>query len=214
MTAPAARAARLFAAVTAVVLPPVAYHLLIVAQGASTLVVALGWLAAVACIMAATRIAGMGVLGIVTTLAAVATFWVATRDARFGVYVGPIASWLVLMLIFARTLRRGRVPLVTAIARLCHDELPEAVARYTRGVTLAWSLFFAAVAAGLTIAAIALPLETWSLAANVASLPLVALFFAAEYAIRVRRFPDLEHVDPVAMAARLGRAGWSLASGK
>ncbi len=213
MAALAARAARVVAAVGAVVLPPLAYHLLIVAQGASSLVVGLGWLAAAGCALAAVRIIGVGSLGLVAALAGMATLWIATRDTRFGVYVGPVASWVVLLVIFARTLRPGRVPLVTAIARLCHETLPEDVARYTRGVTVAWTIFFAAMATGLAIAAAALPLATWSLAANVASLPLVALFFAAEYAIRVRRFPDLQHVDPLAMATRLGRAGWSLAAG-
>jgi uncharacterized membrane protein len=209
----AARAVRLLAAVAAVALPPLAYHLLIATHGATGVVVALGWLAAAACAIAAARIVGVGSLGLALILAAIATLWIATRGARIGVYVGPIASWVVLMMVFVRTLAPGREPLVTAIARICHERLPDGVAGYTRGVTLAWSAVFASMAVGLTLAAFVLPLATWSLIANVVSLPLVALVFAIEYAIRVRRFPDLEHVDPFAMAARLGRAGWSLAAG-
>ncbi len=142
-----------------------------------------------------------------------ATAWIASRGTPFGVYIAPLATWLLMLVVFGRTLRAGREPLVTMMARLCHDEpLSPELVRYTRAVTQAWCVFFAAVALLLAMAAALLPLERWSLVANVCAAPLVAVMFAAEYAIRVRRFPGMRHVGPFAMAARLGRAGWRFAA--
>jgi uncharacterized membrane protein len=99
------------------------------------------------------------------------------------------------------------------MARLCHeDPLTPELERYTRAVTRAWCIFFAAVAAALAVTALLLPLERWSLLANVCALPLVAVMFGAEYATRVRRFPGMRHVGPLAMVARMGRAGWQFAA--
>lgn len=212
----AAGLARLGAAAAVTAIPPLAYHALVVAQGASTLVVALGWLATAACVLIIARVAGAGARWIAFALAVVATAWLATRGTSLGAYVAPVASWLVLLLVFARTLRPGREPLVSAIARICHDSpLDPAMARYTRTVTAAWAVLFATVAAALAVSAAVLPLATWSLIANVGALPLVIVAFAVEYTVRRRRFPDFEHVNPAVMAARLGRAGWSaVAAGK
>jgi uncharacterized membrane protein len=203
---------RLAGAAAVGLLPPLAYHLLIVAQGASTLVVVLGWLGTGAALLVAARIAGAGAAGTALLLAAFAVAWLAARDTDLGLYFAPVATWLVLLALFARTLLPGREPLVARVARICHDApLPPDMARYARGATVAWSLFFATIAGALALGAALLPLETWSLAANVGAAPLVAAMFAAEYAVRVRRFPGFPHVHPLAMAARLGRAGWRLA---
>lgn len=213
MRAAAAGAAKLLTAAAVVILPPLAYHLLIVAQGGSALVVALGWLAVLACAIAAARVAAIGMGGMLAAIAVVASAWLASRGTPFGVYFAPLATWLLMLAVFGRTLRAGREPIVTTMARLCHDEpLSPELVRYTRAVTLAWCVFFAAVAAALAASAALLPLERWSLAANVGALPLVAVMFAAEYATRVRRFPDMRHVGPLAMASRLGRAGWQFAA--
>jgi uncharacterized membrane protein len=203
---------RLAAGAAMLLVPPLAYHLLIVAHGASTLVVVLGWLATGAALVVAARVAGAGVAGTALLLATLAGAWLAARDTDLGLYFAPIATWLALLALFARTLLPGREPLVARLARICHDApLPPDMARYARNVTIAWCLFFALVAGALALGAALLPLEAWSLAANLGAAPLVALMFAAEYAVRLRRFPGFPHVHPLAMAARLGRAGWRLA---
>ena len=50
---------------------------------------------------------------------------------------------LVLGIVFGRTLAQGREPLCTRFARVIHGELPPEVARYSRQVTVAWTVFFA-----------------------------------------------------------------------
>jgi uncharacterized membrane protein len=77
---------------------------------------------------------------------------------------------------------------------MTHGRLDEKLARYTRQVTIAWTAFFVATAALSILLFVAAPIAVWSAFANVLSLPLVALMFAAEYAVRLRRLPDIKHV--------------------
>jgi uncharacterized membrane protein len=119
-----------------------------------------------------------------------------------------VAINLLLLWFFARTLVPGREPLATAIARFVRGALAPEVERYTRNVTRAWCVFFAASAAvSIALAAFA-PLAVWSLVANVLPGPLAIAMFAAEYAYRRRRFPAYEHVPPLALLRRLWRAGY------
>ncbi|MBN9426213.1 MAG: acyl carrier protein [Burkholderiales bacterium] len=98
-------------------------------------------------------------------------------------------------LLFGRSLLRGRQPLVTRLALLLHQQLPAPMLAYTRSVTRAWTLFFAA----MTLVSLSLyqfgPMAWWSVLANFLTLPAVALMFAVEYAIRLQRFPDFAHAS-------------------
>jgi uncharacterized membrane protein len=91
---------------------------------------------------------------------------------------------------FARTLRDGREPLITGVARRIHGSLPPPIQSYTRQVTIAWSLFFAAQVAVSLVLFVFAPLETWSMFVNVLNLPLLVLMFAGEYLVRVIRHPE------------------------
>jgi uncharacterized membrane protein len=100
-----------------------------------------------------------------------------------------LAHWAIyssLLVMFALTLRPGREPLITAMARRLHGTLPDELARYTRRVTLAWSCFFAAQLTSSIALFLFAPLVVWSFFVNILDLPLVAAMFAAEYATRLR----------------------------
>ena len=87
---------------------------------------------------------------------------------------------------FGLSLLHGRLPLCTQLADKVHGPLGPAELRYTRQVTAAWTIFFLANA-GVTLLLYALaPLRIWSMFVNFASLPLIGLMFAAEYAVRRR----------------------------
>jgi uncharacterized membrane protein len=101
---------------------------------------------------------------------------------------------LLLATIFGRTLVAGREPLCTRFARLLHRHLPPEVERYTRGVTIAWTLFFVAVFTASCILYAGHFLAAWSLLANILSPVLVGAMFAVEYAIRLRALPHWERV--------------------
>lgn len=94
---------------------------------------------------------------------------------------------------FAHTLFGGRTPVITTLARAIHAEIPDKIVRYTRSVTIAWSLFFAMqVVVSLAIFNFA-SIQTWSIFANVLNWPLVVLMFVVEYAFRRRVDPNFQH---------------------
>lgn len=110
-----------------------------------------------------------------------------------------VALNLALAAAFAATLRRGRTPLVQAIAvhALGVATVDAAFARYLRGITCAWAIFFLAMAALSALLALTAPFAWWSLFANVLSWPLVALMFVAEYVWRRIRHPALPAHTPL-----------------
>jgi uncharacterized membrane protein len=89
-----------------------------------------------------------------------------------------------LLVWFARSLRRGREPVVTGFARRVRATMPMEVVRYTRGVTLAWCVFFAAhLAVSAALLALA-PAALWLGFAGVLNLPLLAAMMLGEFACR------------------------------
>jgi uncharacterized membrane protein len=106
-----------------------------------------------------------------------------------------VATNTMLGWLFGHTLFNNRVPLITGLARTFHRDLPDEIVRYTRGATLAWTLFFAAqVILSIVIFYVA-TIETWSLFANILNWPLVILMFVCEYICRKRMNPDFQHVS-------------------
>jgi uncharacterized membrane protein len=100
---------------------------------------------------------------------------------------------LLLACVFGRTLLGSEEPLVTRFARRVHGTLPVYMEAYTRRVTAAWCAFFVAQIVISGILLVSAPLQVWSFFVNVLSLPLVALFFIAEYLYRVTRYRDYPH---------------------
>jgi uncharacterized membrane protein len=98
-----------------------------------------------------------------------------------------------LCFLFARTLAAHRTPLCTVFARHARQQMSEAVVDYTRRVTQAWALFFAAVAAASVLLFSLAPIEIWSGFANLMTPPLVLLMFIGEYLVRRRVLPRHEH---------------------
>jgi uncharacterized membrane protein len=93
-------------------------------------------------------------------------------------------------LFFGLSLIPPRVALCTRFARYAHEVMTPELARYTRRVTAAWTLFF--VGMGLISSVLffsPLPFSVWSAFNTLFTLPLVGLMFAAEYAVRRRVLP-------------------------
>jgi uncharacterized membrane protein len=120
----------------------------------------------------------------------------AIRDHAAWVYfIQHAGGNAVLALVFGASLVGNRVPLCTRIAAFVHNPLEPRLARYTRQVTLAWTVFFAANAGMSAVLFAYAPVAIWSVFANILDLPLVALMFAVEYVVRLRLLPDIEHVS-------------------
>ena len=147
------------------------------------------------------------------TLAAVGAgcgWLVQNGSTLLPLYLPPVLFPAFLAWVFGHTLAQGRTPLIAQLIRLLHASGPPPepdVWLYARRLTLAWTVFFAALAAvNLLLAAITAPggllleahitppltvtPEAWSLFANVIGNVLAAVFFAVEYAYRRRRFPQ------------------------
>ena len=93
---------------------------------------------------------------------------------------------------FGRSLGSADTALCTRLADRLHGPLTPREVRYTRQVTAAWAVFFGV----LTLTTLALylfaPLAIWSMFVNFIALPLVALMFGAEYAVRRRALPETD----------------------
>jgi uncharacterized membrane protein len=111
----------------------------------------------------------------------------------------------VLGLIFGRSLVRQRQPLCTVFAEVVHEKMTPAVIRYTRQVTIAWTLFFVACATISVLLFFLAPIEAWSVFANILMLPLVGAMFIVENEVRKRVLPPQDHVGVLA-AVRAFRA--------
>lgn len=109
-------------------------------------------------------------------------------------FVEHATTNLLLAIVFGRTLRPGAEPLVARFARIVHGTIPPEVERYTRQVTLAWTLFFAALFTASCVLYLGNHLAAWSLLANIVSPILIGAMFVGEYAVRLRALPHWEQV--------------------
>jgi uncharacterized membrane protein len=93
---------------------------------------------------------------------------------------------------FGRSLRAGDIALCTRLADKLHGPLNAAEIRYSRRVTLAWTLFFALMTVTVAVLYVSVTRAVWSAFVNFASIPLIATMFAAEYVVRGRVLPHTE----------------------
>jgi uncharacterized membrane protein len=93
---------------------------------------------------------------------------------------------------FGITLFGNRRPLCTVFAAMMQPEITPGLARYTRRVTLAWTLFFAGMVAVSVLLFFLAPIAVWSVFANILMMPLVILMFLIEYGVRRFALPPEE----------------------
>jgi uncharacterized membrane protein len=108
------------------------------------------------------------------------------RHSALLFWLQDVGLMLFLLAGFGRTLRAGCKPLCVRFAEMMHGPLTPAHAAYARQVTLAWTLFFAAMATVSSLLFFLAPLAVWSAFVNFLTLPLVALMFVAEFLVRRR----------------------------
>jgi uncharacterized membrane protein len=120
--------------------------------------------------------------------------WSALEN-HFGLvyWLQHVGMQLILFMTFGRTLIAGRQPLCARFAEAVHVLVTPQHAIYARQVTIAWTLFFVAMALASTLLFFLAPLATWSVFANFLTLPLVALMFIAEYWVRRWVLPGMQH---------------------
>jgi MYXO-CTERM domain-containing protein len=134
--------------------------------------------------------------------------WRGAGLAPATIYVGQhVAVHVLLAFVFGLTLQQGHEPLVTALARRVHGSLTPDMEAYSRKVTLAWTVYFLAMAA-LSLALFALaPFATWATFANLVTPLAIVAMFLGEHALRYRLHPEFERATLAqAMRAYADRA--------
>ena len=127
-------------------------------------------------------------------LAGLAALWPTLRqNVALLYFVQHLGTNLALAALFGRTLFGPGEALVTQLARAVFPTgISERKRRYTRQVTIAWTVFFlsnALLSAGLFLLA---PATVWSTFANLLSLPLIGAMFIGEHLCRRRVLPPQE----------------------
>ena len=112
-------------------------------------------------------------------------------------------AYLSLLIWFAASLRAGREPIVTSLARRIRRTMPASVVRYTRQVTLAWCVFFCAQIIVSAVLLVFAPVAVWSSFVNLLNLPLIVAMALAEFACRAWLFRGESPTGLVATLAGL-----------
>ncbi len=113
--------------------------------------------------------------------------------AIYLLYVPPVVIPLLFWAVFFRSLLPGQTPLVTAIGEQARGPLSEQMRSYTWGVTLMWTIVFAAMALWSALLPWLATDTLWSLFTNFINYMVVALLFGVEFLYRKRRFRDHDH---------------------
>ncbi len=135
----------------------------------------------------------------------------------------PVLVNVALCWLFARTLRRGREPLIAQFIRVIEGPqrlaLPK-VAAYARGLTLTWSVLLGAQAGVLALLLVwsaaaganllAVPGSAWRIYLHLGSYALVPAFLILEYAYRRWHLRDVPHLPLAQFIARLAHCWRSM----
>lgn len=150
--------------------------------------------AAAAMLIGRSRHLPLVVAGTLSLLGTLALLWTTLRQNVAALYlVQHVGINLALASLFGRTLRGPGEALVTRLARLVYPQgISPRKIRYTRGVTLAWTLFFVTNATLSALLYVFAPAAVWSVYANLLDLPLLATMFLGEHLWRMRVLPPEE----------------------
>ena len=160
---------------------------------------------------AGARASGLGALA-----ALLAALWPLLKShAALLYYLEHVGALLALAVLFGRSLSGSGEALITSMARTIYGgPLSERKQRYTRQVTVAWTVFFVVNAIVSTALFGLVPVRIWSLHAHLLMGPLVVLMFLLEYLVRLRMLPPQErpNLADVVRAYRQRAAGRALSA--
>jgi uncharacterized membrane protein len=111
------------------------------------------------------------------------------RNFSWVYFLQHVGTNVMLAAVFGGTMARGRQALCTHFAEMVHGSLSPEEIRYSRQVTLAWTLFFLAISLVSSALFFFANIDVWSVFANFLTLPLVMLMFVVEYGVRLRKLP-------------------------
>lgn len=148
----------------------------------------------------------VALVGLAVLAALALNAWLGQGVPQRWLFLGQhVVIHLALAALFGISLRRGSEALISSVARHVHGHLTPAMAHYSRKVTIAWVLYFIAMAAlsvGLFLFA---PFDAWAAFANWLTPFAVALMFSGEHLLRYRLHPEFERVRIAQVIAAYAR---------
>ncbi|MCV0441094.1 MAG: acyl carrier protein [Hydrogenophaga sp.] len=132
--------------------------------------------------------------GVLALAVALAWLWPRLRlNVPLMYYLQHLGIHVALGVYFGKSLLGPGEALITRMARrIFSHELSARKLRYTRGVTLAWTLFFFTNALVSTLLFLWAPPAIWSVHANLLTGPLIGLMFVIEHVCRLFLLPPHE----------------------
>jgi uncharacterized membrane protein len=109
------------------------------------------------CVLQGWLVAALGLMLAAAAVAILQPGWL-----RFALYLPPLAAFAFMAAFFGRTLHAGREPLITAVARREHPDLPARLRIYTRRLTWIWTLGFVALFFAALVLAPVLDFGNWA----------------------------------------------------
>jgi len=149
-----------------------------------------------------------------TLIAALGLFVALYGDGRQVIPLVSLVIFLLMLVLFGRTLRPGDVPLATRVAAAARGYAPEqavtqmapALQRYTRLLTWFWTVMFALFVLQSLLVTVYAPPAGLGLIIDLSNFALVTLLLVGEYLYHSRRFPNPRHrnfLDFIRELARL-----------
>ncbi len=125
-----------------------------------------------------------------------------------AIYAPPVLISTAIAIFFGMTLRPGVEPVITTWARIHHEDgLPEALQKYTRRLTLIWTLLLAAMAIELAALPFLVNMTTWSWITNVVNPLILVTFFIGQLAYRTIHYRSYGKVEWIGAFRKIFRAG-------
>jgi uncharacterized membrane protein len=123
----------------------------------------------------------------------------------------PVLMNGLFLVVFGCTLLPGREPLITRFSRLEWDTMSDDLNRYTRRLTIGWTVLFALSLLAAVLFAVYADLATWSWFVNLGAPAVCLFYFLAEHLYRIRRFGADVTVSPVrTIRVMLRPEAWSV----
>ncbi len=121
-------------------------------------------------------------------------FWDALeRHFEWVYFMQHVGTHISLALLFGLTLAPRRQPICTRFAAAVRGDLEPEVIRYTRQLTMMWTIYFLVISLISSVLFLFGSIDMWSAFANFMTIPIILFIFAAEYRVRRRRLPHLKH---------------------
>jgi uncharacterized membrane protein len=117
-------------------------------------------------------------------------FWPALKqNYEWADLLQQFTAYVLVALGFIRSLLAGRVPLCVQLANKLHGPLSPVEIKYTTAVTVAWAIFYSALALSVLVLFFLATPRFWALYVNFFTFGLIGLMWGADHLIRHRVLP-------------------------